>query len=279
VEQLLTSPPSGFPKPLLALLIILPLLAIAAGAVYYFFFRLPSEPVSAAPTVQGPTEYVLEDLFLERRFYRGDTILIPMGDEQFRIELADLGEVLTLSAPDGEVTLDLSQDTELDLNGDGVLDIQITLSDFDKNSPTAGALIRFDLNNSFSPPALTQSGAAAVPGQAAAPRSPNTVIFSSTNAWPFTLQAVFQGYCMFRWEIDRRDRNERYFVRADELNMQAQNGIRLWVSNATAVKLQVMGAGRTVPLDIGNAGEVVVVDIRWLRDNDGRYRLSQYRLE
>jgi hypothetical protein len=88
---------------------------------------------------------------------------------------------------------------------------------------------------------------------------------------------------MFRWEIlmerDRRDRNERYFQRSDEINIQAQNGIRLWVSNAQAVKFQVIGGGKTVPVEIGGPGEVVVADIRWVRDDDNRYRLVVLRLE
>ena len=88
---------------------------------------------------------------------------------------------------------------------------------------------------------------------------------------------------MFRWEIlferDRRDRNERYFQRADELNIQAQNGIRVWTSNAQAAKFQVIGGGQTVPVELGVPGEVVVADIRWIRDEDSRYRLVLVRLE
>jgi hypothetical protein len=110
-----------------------------------------------------------------------------------------------------------------------------------------------------------------------------TVIPSSPNAYPFTLQLNFQGYCMFRWEIlnerDRRDRNERYFQRSDELNIQAQNGIRIWTSNAQAARFQVIGGGRTFPVELGAAGEVVVADIRWVRDDDNRYRLLLVRLE
>ncbi|MDR3160063.1 MAG: helix-turn-helix domain-containing protein, partial [Spirochaetaceae bacterium] len=67
--------------------------------------------------------------------------------------------------------------------------------------------------------------------------------------------------------------------RTDELNIQAQNGVRLWVSNAGAVKLQVSGGGRTVPLEMGGAGVVVVADLRWVRDDDGRFRLVLNRLD
>jgi hypothetical protein len=104
-------------------------------------------------------------------------------------------------------------------------------------------------------------------------------IFSSPSAYPFTLQATFTGYCMFRWESDRRSREEMYFHKSDVQNIQAQNGIRLWISNASAVRLQVIGGGRTVDLDVGGPGEVAVADLRWVRDDDGRFKLVLIKLD
>jgi cytoskeletal protein RodZ len=271
VEQLLKSPPS-FPKGLIFFFVLLPILAIAAAGIYFIFLRPASEPENTEP-VQPPMEYTLEDTFLERRFYKGDTILIPVNNEQFKVELREMEDPLTLSVPGGKAALNLGGDAEVDLNGDGIADVRVSLSDYDKNSPTSGALISFS-TNLFEPSPVAGAAGTTVPRG-----NQNIIIFSSSNAYPFTLQAQFQGFCMFRWEIDRRERIERYFSRGEDLNIQAQNGLRLWVSNAAAAKLQVIGAGRTVPLELGGAGEVVVTDLRWLRDDDGRFRLSQYRLE
>ncbi|MDR0585695.1 MAG: helix-turn-helix domain-containing protein [Treponema sp.] len=270
VEQLLKSSP-GFPKFLVVLLIALPVLAFLAGSVYFIFLRPRTRGVESVQA-QIPSEYILEGINMERRFYQGDTILIPIGNERFKVELREMADPLALVVPNGRAELSLGGNTDLDLDGDGFADIRVTLADYDRTSPLSGALIRFD--TSLQPAAA--AGENAVPSGA---QNQNTVIFSSSTAYPFTLQAQFQGYCMFRWEIDRRDRSERYFSRTDEISIQAQNGIRLWVSNAAAVRLQIIGAGRTVPLEIGAAGEVVVVDLRWLRDEDGRFRLVQYRLE
>ena len=123
-----------------------------------------------------------------------------------------------------------------------------------------------------------------IPAEALSPgREPSTVIASTSNAYPFTLQAAFQGYCLFRYEIlferDRPGRNEQYYQRSEEISIAAQNGIRLGISNAQAVKLQVIGAGRTISLETGSAGEVVAADLRWVRDEDGRYRLVLIRLD
>jgi hypothetical protein len=225
-------------------------------------------------------EYTLSGDLLEHRLYQGDSILVPLGEDQYRLGLANLGDIVTIAAPNDQIRLDLSQLVSVDINNDGSPDLQITLMDFAKNESGAGALLRFELVRTLPVPAAPVSPAADL-SPAAAPSA--TAIFSSPSAFPFTLQASFQGYCMFRYEIlferDRQERNEQYYQRGNELNIQAQNGIRIWASNAQAAKLQVIGGGRTVPLELGGAGEVVVADVRWVRDEENRYRLVLARLE
>jgi cytoskeletal protein RodZ len=284
VEQLLQAPPPS-PKPFIIAAVILLGLGLAAGGVF-LFLRAPRPAAVQKTAARTPASYTLSGEPLERRFYQGDVILASLDSNQYKLELSKLGETVTVTTPVGPVIMDLSQDVFVDLNNDGLGDLRITLADFVKNDPSMGALLRFE-------PGVNSYTASEVPGLQPGletPPAPETaavptpaasapVIFNSSNAYPFTLQAVFQGYCMFRWDSDRRTRNEQYFVRTDELNVQAQNGIRIWVSNAAAVKLQVIGGGRTVPLEIGAAGEVVVADIRWVRDDDGRFRLILSRLE
>jgi cytoskeletal protein RodZ len=283
VEQLLR-PPSKLPKILIIAAILLVILGAGGGITAYLFSRPPKvqENVAAERT---PAEHILAGDSLERRLYKGDSILVPIESTQYKLELANLGEAVTIRTPGGTVILDLSQEANVDLNNDGIADLRITAADFAKNNPGMGALLRFDMSAAAAAAPVPQPENAAASGEQAAPAglSQAVVIISSPNAYPFTLQSSFQGYCMFRWEIlferDRRDRNERYFQRADELNIQANNGIRVWASNAQAAKFQVIGGGRTYPVELGAAGEVVVADIRWVRDDDNRYRLILARLE
>jgi len=270
VEQLLRSPRS-FPKPLLIIIGIFGILGAVAAAGYFIFIKAPSEQVQGS-VVQLPMEYTLEGSFLERRFYKGDTILVSIGNDQYKTELTSMDDSPTLDASGNKISLNMIGDTDVDLNGDGIADLQVTLSDYDKRSPAAGALIRFALKFDSIPD--TGLNPAAAQGSQS-----GTVIFSSSNTYPFTMDIQFQNYCMFRWEVDRRERTERYFSRGDALSIPVQNTIRLWTSNATAVTIELNGAGRKVTLNLGTAGEVVVIDLRWLRDNDGRFRLTQYRLE
>jgi cytoskeletal protein RodZ len=289
VEALLKAP-SKVPKILLIIFIILLGLGLAGGGVYVFLRNAPLEvPEGAAP--RKPEEYTMNEPAMERRFYPGDAVLIPLGTVKYRLELSHIGEMITITTPrtppDDKVFLDMNQETAIDLNGDGMRDVKVVVTDFAKNSGVIGAVIRIEQNNdiNISDSVLPAAAGAPAPASPVPEASPavSAVVFSSPNPYPFTLEAAFQGYCLFRWEIlaerDRQGRNERYFQRTDTLNIQAQNGIRIWVSNAAAVKLQVIGGGRTMPVEIGGAGEVVVADVRWVRDDDGRYRLVVARLE
>ncbi|MCL1837053.1 MAG: helix-turn-helix domain-containing protein [Treponema sp.] len=285
VEQLLKKP-SPLPRIAIGAMLAVLVLGVIGGGLVFLMTR-PKNPGIAAPVPRGPVEYTMSGDSFEHRFYTGDSILIPVmspeGERQdyFKLELLGLGEAVTIQTPVNPVIVDLSQDASVDLDNDGVSSVRIVAVDYAKNNADMGVLLRFELGSALpiaAGPADPSAEAAGVSGQTA-----STVIFSSPNPYPFTLQSNFQGYCMFRWEVlmerDRQGRNERYFQRSDELNIQAQNGIRVWVSNAQAAKFSVIGGGRTVPVEIGGAGEVVVADIRWVRDEDNRFRLIVARLE
>ena len=277
MEQLLKDP-SPLPKILARAALIIAILGLAAGG-YFFFSRFPKKTPASPNEARAATEYAMNTEFLERRFYPGDSILISEGSSSYKLVLSGLSDTVTITTPRGPVILDLGQEVIVALSDGGFTELRIIASDFVKNDSTQGALLRFEQTGL----ALADVQPGLAPELLTAGRDTPTVIFSSPNAYPFTLQAVFQGYCLFRYEIlferDRPGRNEQYYQRSEELSIPAQNGIRLGISNAQAVKFQIIGGGKTVPLETGGAGEVVVADIRWVRDEDSRFRLVFVRLE
>jgi cytoskeletal protein RodZ len=278
VEQLLRSPvPVG--KIILSIFIPLALLGIGGG-IFYLVNHWPAKEKTPIAAAREAVEYPMNTETLERRFYTGDSILIPLGEDPYKLVLSNLGEAVTVTTPSGSVVLDLSQEVTVDLNNDGIMELRIIAVDFVKNDASSGALLNFERIDGSIPGG---GAVVAAPLDERAALSAATMIFNSPTAYPVTVQLSFQGYCMFRWEIlferDRPDRNERYFQRGEELNIQAQNGVRIWASNAQAAKLQVIGGGRTVSVELGGAGEVVVADIRWVRDEENRYRMVLMRLE
>ena len=288
VEQLLKHQ-SRLPKILIPILLILLALGAIGLGVYYMLFIRQSAPVDNTPVVRTPVEYIMEGNLTERRFYINDSILVPVGVSMYRLQLANLGDAVTIRTPLNSVVLDLSQEANVDLNDDNIPELRITVADFAKNNADMGVLLHFFMMDSVALYDAAMETSRDFSETANTSISVVTTILPPPNtgtlisAFPFTLQASFQAYCMFRWEIlNERDRvgtNQNYFQRSDELNIQAQNGIRIWMSNAQAARFQVIGGGRTVPVEIGAAGEVVVADIRWVRDEDSRYRLVLVRLE
>jgi len=283
VEQLLKSKPT-LPVFVIPAVIILAVLGVVSWGIYAIFINNQNNQEPNIPHVRTPTEYIMEGITMERRLYRNDSVLVTVDNETYKLELYNLGETVTIRSPIGSRSLDLGQEITLDLNSDGVPELRITVADFAKNNPDMGALLHFIMMDAavYIGADIDQFTGIGTPTVISAASS-ITIIPATVSAYPFTLQVSFQGYCMFRWEIlnerDRRGTNQRYFQRAEQLDIQAQNGIRIWASNAQAARFQVIGGGRTYPVELGTAGEVVVSDIRWVRDDENRYRLVLIRLE
>jgi transcriptional regulator with XRE-family HTH domain len=280
MEQLLKKR-SKAPKVFGRIAASLVILAIIGAAIFFLLERLPKGIEPAPITVRTASEYVLNADFLERRLYPGDSILVTAGNNSFKLVFSSLDDAVTIVTPGGPVLLDLGQEVTIDLNNSGFPELRIIAADFVKNDSMTGALLRFEQEL---PPQTVTVTPTEIPLETfSAGREEAALIFSSPNPFPFTLQAVFQGFCLFRYEIlferDRPGRNEQYYQRSEEINLTAQNGIRLGISNARATKLQVIGGGRTVPFDAGGPGEVVAADLRWVRDEENRYRLVLIRLE
>lgn len=299
IEQLLKDPEPSHHWPILGVGLLILALVVGGGLTWFFLIKGPSETTENT-SPRKATEYTLTGGILKKRLYPGDSLLVTIAKDTYKLELLAIDEQVHLSTASGEVVVNLGQEIGIDLNNDGNRDLQIYVEDLVKNKPERGASLRFEyrvlaqeepqnLGTSSAPSGNT----AAAPPTGAVVSGPETggaggttgssaigpVILSSPNPYPFTLQVTFKGACLFRWEADRKERNEQYFQKADILNIQAQNGIRLWISNATAAKLQVIGGGKTVDVEIGNPGEVVVSDIKWIKDDDGRYRLVPVRLD
>ena len=276
VEQLLNDP-SPLPKIMKGAAIVLAILAVIAGMAF-FIYRFPSRTQSPQQVASVASEYTLNTEFLARRFYPGDSILVTQGNNTHRLVFTSLGDAVTITTPRGPVVLDLGQEVAIDLNDDGWMGLRVIATDFVRNDPVSGALLRFE--QEMLPQVL--AGFDIQPETLPAGPQVPQLILASPNPFPFTLQAVFHGYCFFRYEIlferDRPGRNEQYYQRGQELSIQAQNGIRLGISNAQAVRLQAIAGGRTIPFEVGAPGEVVAADLRWVRDEDNRFRLVLIRL-
>jgi cytoskeletal protein RodZ len=283
--ELLVDKPPQFPFRIIPLILLgLAILAAVAGLVYW----ITNRPKRVAPFVEihQPVQWTLENDSFERRLYPGDSLTVPYGDHSYEFRLTGIEDTVTVAVLDSVLNLALNQEVPVDLDANGINDVQIIVSDFVKNEPVTGAFLQFKIVHIEAP---VENSTPVMPSSLPSPSTgtntlTQTIIFSSRNPYPFAIQVIFQNYCFLRWEIiaerARPDRNEEFFQKGRELNIQQiQNGARLGMSNAMAARVTVIGGGQEQTLDMGTAGEVVVAEIRWVRDDDNHYRLVLLRLE
>ncbi len=113
------------------------------------------------------------------------------------------------------------------------------------------------------------SGANAVPAASAAPPvgggdfAPVTLMKSPT-ASPFTLDFAFTGDCLFRFLVDDKDREDRFFQKGEQFSIEAaQRQVTIWLSNAGAARMRVDNRD----FELGALGEVATRTVAWRKDS------------
>jgi cytoskeletal protein RodZ len=192
---------------------------------------------------------------------------------------------LKLQTPAGDRVIELGQDLLIDLSGDNVPDVKVFVADLFKSDPSKGADIHISAGEDVAAGAVPATADSATTTAASSdvtvasnstPSMANAkqlVLFEGGSAYPVTMNATFRGYCLFRYESDRTNREERYYQKSELLTVQANNGIRVWASNGNAVKIQMIAGGKTVDLEVGRPGEIIVRDLKWVKDEtSGRFK-------
>lgn len=271
-------------------------LVLALVLLLAFGGRSPSAVSEIAPEDRAPVEYRIEGARFERRLYEGDALLVAVGQDSYKILLAKIDDAVSLESPVGKSRLMLGEEGTLDLDRNGTPELKLLVSDFQKRSPLKGAVLRVE----YADPAAAAAAAApavdpaapAAPAPAAALPAPapaaavsatakSVVLFESAKtAYPFVLNVTFRGSCMFRYEIDRRDRDERYYHKGETITVNANNSIKIWASNAQSAKVTIQASGgKSVDLDLGGAGEIAVKRIAWSQTESGGYALSALEVD
>lgn len=311
MSELLQRPRRRSPSRILLLaLLALVLVAAGVFLIVKFLLpRGPVTAAREKPrAVSAEAGYVLKDEAITRWFNQDEAINVPLGPEQYRIRLTSVGDRLTMRVPGGTIELAVGQDRQVDLDGDGRNDIRLQLNDLDVTAstrranlslykltkgpgeeaglaagqpaaepegaaPAAAAPAPGSAAPAASPPAATPLPAepqAAAPAAIAASGEPQDLQSASTPS-PFRLSITFRGYCLLRYLADNDTRDERFFHKGETFALDAKQEVRLWVSNAGALRLSV--AGKDV--EMGRAGEVVTRTLKWTESQEsGGYRLQ-----
>ena len=222
--------------------------------------------------------YFLDTTPIERRIYIDDKIQVKLENEIVELTVKNTLDSLQLETPQGIQIIELGEETEIDLDGQPGGEILLFLEEISKVDATRGAQVHMmvlspDSNGSYTFETNTSNE---IDTDSIAETNAITqnkkIIFDDTKAYPITLDATFRTVCLFRYKIDNRDSVETYITAGENITVTANNGIRIWMSNANAVTMKIIGDGKTVDLEPGRPGQILVEDIKWIKEDD-KYKL------
>ena len=224
-------------------------------------------------------QYELDNSKFTQRVYKGDQFLVPTDNGQIVLTVKDTLSSFGLDTPGGIFYTDLAEETEIDINGDSNPDLIVYVSDISASDETRGVEVSLLLRHGVSS-SVSSVNADDIPFETdIKSKHPQKVILEDNRAYPFTINASFRSSCLFRDKVDNDNSVESYFAKGEVFTANPHNGIRLWISNSNAVKFTIVADSRTFDLDIGAAGQVLVEDIKWIKDSDGRYKLVIIELD
>lgn len=265
------------PKYLIPLICAVIALLLAAGIIIgIFLVRTKKDNIDSAVALAKTSQtkrYELTEKPLQKRFFKGDQIVLGTSSGDVVLTVSNTVGSFGLETPAGVQYIELSEEIEVDVDGDSAPELIVYVSDVSNEVSERGVEARL-LIKSGNNAAIGETKADEIPAVEDLPQNQKrTVILEDTRAYPFTINASFRAGCVFRYRPDRKEVTESYFTNGDIVNMTASNGVRMWISNGNTVKLQVIANARTYELGVTKAGQVVVQDIRWIKDTDGKYKL------
>ncbi len=250
----------------------------------YYLVVLPQRREANAielAKLEGET-YALSSIPFQQRIYIGDRLSLKVGDESVFLKVNDTVNALSLETPLGLQFVELGEELEIDVDGVNGSDFVIFLADISNTDERLGAEVRAFLTNqnTLTGSGLALGGADAIALASDVPTSlSQTVILEDNRAYPFTINATFRDVCLQRYISDSNDAVENLFISGDNLIMQANNAVRLWMSNSNAVIMELIADGRTYELAVGLPGSVSVQDVRWIKEADNVYKLVVMEIE
>jgi len=292
LNELLETKSRRLPVKLILLIVLILLLIGGAGFTGYLMFSVKSvegaEPDQKEAALQSDeNEYLFQDEVLTRWFKQGETIKVPLSDRLINLKLASITEKLTIDMLGENLDLNIGESRSLDLNGNSRIDLRILLNDIDRSEEVArvnlGLYKITRQNGQVAEPGVgTEPGAgteAVAEGVTAGTESQVSgralpviesekkavVILKAAEPDPFRITINFRGFCLFRYLVDDKAREERFFHKGESFSLDVKNEVKMWMSNSGV--LRVMIAGRDV--EMGKPGEAATRVVRWNKDAAG----------
>jgi cytoskeleton protein RodZ len=278
MSELLESRPR-LPSLRVILFAVAALLVLAAAG--YLIYRATSHSGGGVTAAQRPaagssTDFVFQDEVRTQWFSQGDGISIPYNGKTYRISISSIGDSLILKVPGGTVDMGLGKERYIDLDADSTPEIRIVWNDVDRGSAQkrvnlglyrttgqAATGVTSTADDASSTAALaTVPAGSAVPPVRSDQYKPQTVL-TAAQAGLFTLDFTFKNDCLFRYLVDNKEREDRFFQKGEQFSIDTGKvQVMIWLSNAGAARMRVQGRD----FELGGLGEVATRKIAWRKD-------------
>lgn len=217
----------------------------------------------------GPSEYRIEETAFEKRLYPGDSLLVTLRGDTYKILLKDINNTVDFETPQGSVSILLGEETLLDFDKDMQSDLKLAVTDFSRKNPASGVLLRFEKIATVA----AATDASGIPVDMSATDVQNVdmkerksgILFRAARGpYPFVVTVNFRTGSLFRHEADRREWKEQYYAKGETITINAESSLIVWSANAQAAKVTVTASGgKTADLELGGPGEIAVKRIGW----------------
>ncbi len=267
--------------PLIVTLSVLAFLGLAlSGYLYFRKVMAEKEQLKAATTEnQDFKKYALTEEPFEGRLFKSDQLIYKVNDKEIYLTVIETSGAFGLEVPAGRRYVELSVEDEIDIDDDGFPELIVYVSDVSSNNIDRGAEVKIMLKDTKAEEEPVTNEEEVQEVDEVSPEKPFKELLSDNRVYPFVINASFKaGYgCLLRYRADRKDIVEDYYESGRNISLTCANGIRLWIANGNIPKFSVVANSKSYELGangyLGKAGEVVVVDIKWIKDKDGKYKL------
>ncbi|MDA3957619.1 helix-turn-helix domain-containing protein [Oceanispirochaeta sp.] len=267
----LVGQPRGRRVPVRLIVLIFVLAVLGLGGWFSLQATLKDRPVE---TVKNPVrealKYRLDENVAQWNLHSNDEILISYEKGELHMVVSVENKHLSIQPVDGGSELILSVGDEKILpGGDGIPVIGFRLSSLDEN----GAMLiveRTDVTVVHDEPIVD------APVVLPVLEGRETILLAGRSApEDFTLNTLFNGYCLFRYQADDGEVVEKFYRDGDRIRLDVSNSLLLSLSSGGDVSIKISGVG-LVP---GKIGEVAVKFIKWVKNDEGKYDLVLFPVQ
>lgn len=281
MSQLLERPRiSGLGIGIIAILVVA--VFVVGGFIIYSSSQKPLDQAledatpSPSANLKGAT---MAGNSVERSFAVGETLIVNVAGQDQGLTVGISNGQANLLVNGAQIALPTGQESLLDLNQDGKMDLRIVAKEVnDKATPQAVVLSfnRVVQSPQGAPTPVNPAGTADVVATAG---SGGNVGLGTSNQ-PSRLKQIqllseyldrqqiavtlrFDGSAPFRYEIDGARREERLSGSGEVLNLSGTKSVRMWFSNGARVTIKVGNR----ELKAGAEGEVSAWALVWTSEN------------